>query len=200
VHLTEIRHQDPCPHHAPQRLPPNPRQQEDAIKTSSLLTLATSPNFDIRSSATKILCQRFYASKSAKKLLVRDLDSRDDEVKHRAHLAFDLLATYGALRDLALPPREGWRVHEPVAPVAQDAADLRRRRREAVVIHDGDAERPIGSEDVYMRDETGVFRDDDEQMLWDSIAELRENDRTLQAELDELLEGRNERVGSAGIL
>jgi hypothetical protein len=33
--------------------------------------------------------------------------------------------------------------------------DLRRRRREAVVIHDGDVDRPIGQEDVYMRDEDG---------------------------------------------
>jgi hypothetical protein len=36
-----------------------------------------------------------------------------------------------------------------------DDQDLRRRRREAVVIHDGDVDRPIGQEDVYMRDEAG---------------------------------------------
>jgi hypothetical protein len=36
---------------------------------------------------------------------------------------------------------------------AEAEADIRRRRREAVVIHDG--ERPIGQEDVFMRDVDG---------------------------------------------
>lgn len=99
------------------------------------------------------------------------------------------------MRDFSFPPREreGWRLHEP--PVAQednDEVDLRRRRREAVVIHDGDAERPVGEEDVYMRGEEEG--DMDERALWESIAELRENDRALQAELEELLDVRGLRT------
>jgi hypothetical protein len=35
---------------------------------------------------------------------------------------------------------------------AEDAQDLRRRRREAVVIHDGDVDRPFTEEDVFMRE------------------------------------------------
>ncbi|KAF2035769.1 hypothetical protein EK21DRAFT_96405 [Setomelanomma holmii] len=158
--LTEIRNPPPShtlPH--PERLPPNPQHQEDAIKTSSLLTLATSPNVEIRSSATKILCQRFYANETARKLLLKDMNSRDEEVQHRAALAFELLCAHGVLRDNYLPSgrvRDGWRLHEPPAETGDaNAADLRRRRREAVVIHDGEVDRPIGQEDVFMRDETG---------------------------------------------
>ncbi|KAF2831152.1 hypothetical protein CC86DRAFT_135372 [Ophiobolus disseminans] len=173
----------------PAHLPPNPTHQEDAIKTSSLLTLATSPNIDIRNSATKILCHRFYANRAAKKLLVKDLNSKNEEIRHRAHLAFDLLATHDALRDISVPsPSEGWRVHEPAVPRAEaDAADLRRRRREAVVIHDGDAER---GGDVYMRDREGRMLSEEVAGLQESIAQLREADRILQAGLDELIAGR----------
>jgi hypothetical protein len=63
--------------------------------------------------------------------------------------------------DVGLPiPRERWRIHQPSIPTylprgESDTQDLRRRRREAVVIHDGDVDRPIGQEDLYMRDEDG---------------------------------------------
>jgi hypothetical protein len=153
--ITEVRHPSP-PHTHPTRLPLNPTHQEDAIKTSSLLTLATSPNIDIRTSATKILCHRFYASPTAKRLLVRDLNSKNEEVKHRAQLAYNLLYDNNVLHESSLNPRlarEGWRLYEPGRGV--DEMDLRRRRREAVVIHDGDVDRPIGAGDVYMRDEDG---------------------------------------------
>lgn len=194
--LTELRDSDT--HHAPsypQHLPPNPTHQEDAIKTDSLLTLATSPNIDIRNSATKILCQRFYANKTAKRLLVKDLNSKDEETKHRAQLAFDLLATYGALKDISIPRREGWRIHEPLVTPrgTADSADLRRRRREAVIIHDGEMDRPIGVEDVYMRDPEGRMLREEVAGLEESIAQLREADRLLQAGLDELNAGREER-------
>lgn len=114
-------------------------------------------------SATKILCQRFYASHTAKKLLVRDLNSKDAEIKHRAQLAYNLLYDHGVLTlpMMRTSPREGWRVHEAPVPMLSGGAgeaddlDLRRRRREAVVIHDGDVDRPVGREDVYMRDEAG---------------------------------------------
>jgi hypothetical protein len=157
--VTEVR--KPSLPRNPTRLPPHPTHQEDAIKTSSLLILATSPNIDIRTSATKILCQRFYASPSAKRLLVRDLNSKNEEVKHRAQLAYNLLYDHNVLHESSLAPRiprNGWRLHEPLLNTPTggvDAQDLRRRRREAVVIHDGDMDRPIGQEDVYMRDEDG---------------------------------------------
>jgi hypothetical protein len=107
------------------------------------------------------LCQRFYASPTAKRLLVRDLNSKNEEVKHRAQLAYNLLYDHNVLHESSLAPRlprDGWRLHEPPLNTPQggvDAQDLRRRRREAVVIHDGDVDRPIGQEDVYMRDEDG---------------------------------------------
>jgi hypothetical protein len=89
---------------------------------------------------------------------VRDLTSKNEEVKHRAQLAYNLLYDHNVLHESSLMPRlprEGWRLHEPALRDGVDAMDLRRRRREAVVIHDGDVDRPIGQEDVYMRDEDG---------------------------------------------
>ncbi|KAH7399499.1 hypothetical protein BKA66DRAFT_565569 [Pyrenochaeta sp. MPI-SDFR-AT-0127] len=145
-------------------LPAAPTHQEDAIKTSSLLTLATSHNTEIRSSATKILCTRFYASDSAKKALVRDLSSKDDEVKHRAQLALNLLCEMGVWREYSVPPprpRGSWRLlGQRDWNVQRDTTerDLRRRRREAMVIHEGDE--PLSRDDVYMRDRTGRISSD----------------------------------------
>ncbi|KAF1840540.1 uncharacterized protein K460DRAFT_349096 [Cucurbitaria berberidis CBS 394.84] len=154
--ITEVHTPIRQPHIIP---PTSPTHQEDAIKTSSLLTLATSHNTEIRSSATKILCTRFYASASAKKALVRDLNSKDDDVKHRAQLAFNLLCDMGVWTEYSLPPptpRGAWRLlGRREWDFQRDAAerDLRRRRREAVVIHEGDG--AVGREDVYMRDQEG---------------------------------------------
>ncbi|EFQ87450.1 hypothetical protein CFE70_001301 [Pyrenophora teres f. teres 0-1] len=130
---------------------PTPTHQEDSIKTSSLLTLSTSHNTDIRLSATKILCTRFAASDTAKALLIKDLYSTDDIVAHRAHLAFNLLCDMGAWsRGGGFAPTRtdgaGWTVVEAVggtvAPgIALDGREeeraVRRRRREAVVISEG---------------------------------------------------------------
>ncbi|KAL5115284.1 hypothetical protein ACEQ8H_006796 [Pleosporales sp. CAS-2024a] len=128
--LTRIHH--PCRPSPPASAPTH---QEDTISTSSLLTLALSPSLDIRNSATKILCQRFYANAAAKRLWTRDLQSTDETVKHRAQLVYNLLSEH----DVGLPvPRERWRVVEPVG--ADEERDVRRRRREAVVIHDGEGE------------------------------------------------------------
>jgi hypothetical protein len=164
--LTEIRN----PEHIPAQrrtIPSGPvvAHHEDAIKTSSLLTLATSHNTEIRSSATKILCTRFYASKSAKNLLIKDLYSRDEEVVRRARLAFNLLCEMGVWRESSLPPRPqrgGWRLlerqggHEGSGGSEQD---VRRRRREAMVIHDGEG--AIGGDDVFMQSQEGGIDSDD---------------------------------------
>ncbi|XP_014558428.1 hypothetical protein COCVIDRAFT_94311 [Bipolaris victoriae FI3] len=145
--------------------PRSPTHQEDAIKTSSLLTLATSHNNDIRASATKILCTRFYASKTAKDLLIKDLYSKDQEVVHRAQLAFNLLCDMGVWRDSSLAPRiprGGWRLMESraqVGGVGSSERDVRRRRREAVVISDGEG--TIASRGVFARDHEGEDDQDD---------------------------------------
>jgi hypothetical protein len=207
--VTEIR-RSPRPTQTPHHLPRNPTHQEDAIKTSSLLTLATSPNVDIRQSATRILCQRFYANSTARKLLIRDLNSKDEDIKRRAQLAFDLLCDHDVIALPTPTPREGWRLHEPMSSPAlrqnttEDSQDLRRRRREAVVIHDGDIDRPIGEEDVYMRGEAEIANLDREfnalmqgggsnsDLLPGFAAQLAESNRRLREELEDL-EGRRMR-------
>ncbi|RMZ66575.1 Armadillo-like helical [Pyrenophora seminiperda CCB06] len=152
--LTEIRNPANLPsaqHTIPSSAGNSPTHQEDAIKTSSLLTLATSHNSDIRLSATKILCNRFYASKTAKDLLIRDLYSKDDGVVHRAQLAFSLLCDMGVWREASYALRtggSGWTVIERQSLAAglggASERDVRRRRREAMVISD---------DDVWMRDQ-----------------------------------------------
>lgn len=195
--VTEIRRSPPPPptHH---HLPHNPTHQEDAIKTSSLLTLATSPNIKIRHSATRILCQRFYANNAARKLLIRDLNSKDEDVRRKAQLAFNLLCDHDVVT-LSVTPRarEGWRVHETAAiprtnTLGDSSQDLRRRRREAVVIHDGDVDRPIGQEDVYMRGEAEIahlerefqaLTEAGDRVISDFAAQMAESDRQTREEL-----------------
>ncbi|USP77151.1 uncharacterized protein yc1106_04425 [Curvularia clavata] len=147
-------------------VPGSPTHQEDAIKTSSLLTLATSHNNDIRASATKILCTRFYASKTAKDLLIKDLYSKDEEVVHRAQLALNLLCDMGVWRDSSLAPRTprgGWRLMESrvqTGGMGGSERDVRRRRREAMVISDGEGGM---AEDVFMRDQEGEDQQEDDE-------------------------------------
>src|SRR5690242_13994300 len=153
-----------------------PTSQEDAIKTASLLTLAQSPNIEIRTSATKLLCERFYANPAARKRLLRHLGSADKHVQRSAQLAFRLLRDYGVFRAHGLSygfgglePRARWenvevfgagRPRESLRESGRDAddeeeRDVRRRRREAVVVHDGEGR--VGEGDVWMRDREGVM-------------------------------------------
>ncbi|KAF2682704.1 hypothetical protein K458DRAFT_341467 [Lentithecium fluviatile CBS 122367] len=155
VQLTEV--------HKP---PPRPTiplpDKEDAIKTSSLQTLATCSNVEIRKAATKILCQRFVHHPSAYKMLVKDLTSDNPDTQHRAQLALDILSDFDTLRSREVAPRSiPTRLVPSMRPsTARDTGnrdpeerDLRRRRREAVVLNEGD--RPVSQEDVWMRDEEG---------------------------------------------
>jgi hypothetical protein len=98
--------------------------------------------------------------------MVRDLNSKDEEVRHRAEVAYNMLVEFGV--DLGgggvkKKEREGWRLHNVLDFVDEDgdgdaggtrqvtsAAEARRRRREAVVIHEGSG--AVGVEDLYMRD------------------------------------------------
>ena len=141
-------------HHPPPQIPGTPSPSESAIKTSSLLTLASSHNVEISASATKLLCERFYASSSARRLLLRDLGSSRAAVQRKAQLAFRLLRDHGVFREYGLSygyagieRRVGWEdveilpavpreLREPLQEDAEEERDARRRRREAVVIHD----------------------------------------------------------------
>ena len=160
--------------------------QEDAIKTESLLVLATSPNSEIKASATKILCERFYANDAAKKLLLKDLGSRKAHVQRRAQLAIQLLRDYGVFRGRGLSygyeniePRVQWDGVEiweggvesgglrEQGEGGEEERDARRRRREAVVIHDGDGR--VGEGDVWMRDREGVMSLDVGELVIDGV-------------------------------
>ncbi|KAH9873585.1 hypothetical protein IAQ61_004209 [Plenodomus lingam] len=167
LELTTI-HNSPAP--PPSTLPPNTTHQEDSIHPSSLLLLATSHNTELRASATRILCTRFYANKSARKALLRDLKSADEDTRRKAQLAMNMLCELGIWKEgqvARMGRRVGrWRVIGNVERDGQERGigaeererDVRRRRREAVVIHDGEG--VVGSEDVYMRGgETGSMDD-----------------------------------------
>lgn len=151
-----------------------PTSQEDAIKTSSLLTLALSHNIDIRNSAARLLCERFYANDVARQRLLFDLDSDKPHVQRRVQFAFRLLREHGVFRTRGLgfgfgrvEPRAQWehvevwagggggRARDGVGEGGEEERDARRRRREAVVIHDGEGR--IGEADVWMRDREGAM-------------------------------------------
>ncbi|KAF2636112.1 hypothetical protein P280DRAFT_473262 [Massarina eburnea CBS 473.64] len=163
VTLTEVHNPLPVP--PPQ--PPadsSPRRKEDSIKTSSLITLATCTNIEIRRAATQILCERFQAHPSAWRLLLRDLKSQDPETLRSAHLAINLLAENGTLKSVGgkkLRDYPRWLANGGAAGVRvrsgglrdPEERELRRRRREAMIINEGD--RPVSQEDVYMRDGEG---------------------------------------------
>ncbi|KAF2730169.1 hypothetical protein EJ04DRAFT_545904 [Polyplosphaeria fusca] len=169
IHLTQVHNPPP----SKPSIPRPPGDQIDTIKAGALDVLATSDNVDIRKAATRILCERFFADKKLHRLLLRDLRSDNDATKRRAQLAVRLLDDNGLLtrlpghlhRNYALRPWErdiegpllslsarrlvGARMHEE----SNEERDLRRRRREAVVINEGD--RPVSEGDVYMRDVRG---------------------------------------------
>ncbi|CAI6283978.1 unnamed protein product [Periconia digitata] len=178
VTLTEIHNSSPnprdptttaitaLPNPNPSSPSPNPQTKEDTIKTSSLLTLATCANIEIRRAATKILCDRYMSHRSAKRLLIEDLRSSDPETVHRAELAQALLSEYSAttraMRIMATQAAaraayedglvgRGAELRGAVPGVEE--RDLRRRRREAMVLNEGD--RPVSEEDVWMRDRDG---------------------------------------------
>ncbi|KAG9201551.1 hypothetical protein G6514_005558 [Epicoccum nigrum] len=169
-HLTAVS--TPPPPRPGHGHPPSPSAQEDAIKTTSLLTLATSPNTDIRHAATQLLCERFAAHRPAWKKLARHLASRDGEKARRARLAARLLTRYRVLGHYRVSPVGGWEgwgmsweeaagVREPLREIIagehedEEERDARRRRREAVVIHEGEGR--VGRADVWMRDREGVL-------------------------------------------
>jgi hypothetical protein len=154
--------------------------KEDSIKTTSLSTLASCSNIEIRKAATKILCERFFSHLPSRNRLLNDLSSSKPRVQRRARLAFGLLCEHGVVQEVQLPatPRElrssrSRRLQErdgeddrgPEMRGLEDSAeerDLRRRRREAMVLHEGN--RPVSQEDVWMRDGEGRFGTEEMQV------------------------------------
>jgi hypothetical protein len=125
---------------------------------------------EIRKAATRILLNRFIAHPSAYKHLILDANSQNEERKHAAGVAFSLLEEYGYMgHQYGVPPptpatpqahrvgaRREWLREGPTRVGLNgdlEERDLRRRRREAMVINEGD--RPISQEDVWMRDGDG---------------------------------------------
>lgn len=96
---------------------------------------------------------------------MRDLNSKDEETRHRAQLAFNLLCENDVVREYsALKALENERdtvegelraLEDEMRGVERERdaveRELRRRRREAVVVSEGGG--PFTQEDVFMRDD-----------------------------------------------
>jgi hypothetical protein len=179
-----------------------PHRTEDAIKPSSLATLATCENVEIRKAATKILLDRFIAHPSAYNNLIRDANSQKEERKHAADLAFSLLEEYGYVGyQYGVPPptpatpqthRVGasreWFNEGPTRIGLNgdlEERDLRRRRREAMVINEGD--RPISQEDVWMRDVQGRMSTEEQAGPHSAFEVLQSNGDWLNPVTGELI-------------
>lgn len=155
INLTEVRTPPPRP-----AIPPNTViRGEDAIKTSSLEILALCNNVEIRKASTHILCERFMTDPDACLRLRKDLRSRNPERARRAKLAFRLLFESGVLKESGPDFSEIHNTSELPLPRrsrnSTEERDLRRRRREAIIVNEGD--RPISHEDVWMRDDMGLM-------------------------------------------
>lgn len=120
-----------------------------------------------------ILCQRFYSNYEATCLLMADLKSPDPERRRLANKSLKLVAEYCPVTPPARspsPPSLG-RAHAGFESVQShgnatglgrtarsqregvDEQQLRRRRREAVVVNEGD--RPISQDDIIQADGSG---------------------------------------------
>ncbi|KAF2753261.1 hypothetical protein EJ05DRAFT_542111 [Pseudovirgaria hyperparasitica] len=147
----------------------------DSIQIKSLVTLAKSSNVEIAQAATTLLCDRFSRSKSCMRALASDLISTDRLVRQRAtktrlmleenntggYSIFERRSYERAAHSpymsssLGLPDPSG--VHLPVPISAHsrqhDASEaeqtLRRRRREAMVFHEGNG--PLSNTDIHQR-------------------------------------------------
>lgn len=153
VTLTEVHTPPPRP-----AIPPNTIiRGEDAIKTSSLEILALCNNIEIRKATTRILCERFMTDPTACGMLRNDLNNPNPERVRKARLALRLLHEFGVLRESQLPFSEIQDLSETPHPRrsrnSTEERDLRRRRREAIIVNEGD--RPVSNEDVWMRDDMG---------------------------------------------
>ncbi|KAF1814095.1 hypothetical protein P152DRAFT_472860 [Eremomyces bilateralis CBS 781.70] len=157
------------------RTPGVSQETEDAINLESLYLLATCPNVDIRKAALKIFCDRFSQNNTAKMLLGDDLLHPDPETRTMAAQAAAVLEKYDvshAIHQLPLPflnpqnPSARTRTREE----NPEELALRRRRREAMVLNEGD--HPVRQDDIIQRG--GRARDDETAMTERALASLSE--------------------------
>lgn len=134
-------------------LPEEKLRPEDSINLESLVVLATCDEFMISRIAASIFCERFLRDGPALQSLLADMASRDAAVREQAEKAYDFLKDpenfpTRHIEDYADRQR-------PLPGTALSRMDdgnhrtLRRRRREAVIVNDGD--HPPNEGDVYMR-------------------------------------------------
>ncbi|KAJ9648555.1 hypothetical protein H2199_001410 [Coniosporium tulheliwenetii] len=139
-----------------------------AISLTSLKTLATCDNANIRDAAIKVVCARVIADKAAQDLIISQLYSPDTLTREIATRAAHLIDKQLRSHAWRLPPlaRTSTRTVTRRWVIDGDGRDvtaggftrsrfreespeelaLRRRRREAMVLNEGD--RPVGEEDI----------------------------------------------------
>ncbi|KAH7123825.1 hypothetical protein B0J11DRAFT_506875 [Dendryphion nanum] len=196
VTLTEVHTPPPKP-----TIPSAAARNEDAIKISSLETLALCNNVEIRKASTRILCERFITDNAACALLWKDLDSRNPLRVRRAELALRLLDDYGVLRECRASYNRNFSMREDLVEVplprrsrnSNEERELRRRRREAMFFNEGD--RPISQEDVWMRDDTGLMGPDFARDLAGLTADMTRVDAEVQALMRSLHPGEEAAAG-----
>ena len=141
--------------------------------------------------ATKILCDRFMKNSEAKQLLISDFHSPNPELQENALKALTLLDCHAVSGDwysspeLAdLPLRSAYfrtlsvrgaraRPHEE----SPEEQALRRRRREAMVLNEGD--RPVSQDDIIQRG--GRMTDDETRIAEQALATLARMERVRAA-------------------
>jgi hypothetical protein len=147
------------------------QETEDALDARSLATLAESHDRQTREAAIRILCDRFVHDPRAVTALTGDLCSPASEKRAKADTLLKMLQKFssdqGAIQFLLNKQASAFHnseiVHftEATGPsVLREVDDsfeeqeVRRRRREAVVLHDGDG--PVRQDDIIQRGSNGV--------------------------------------------
>ncbi|QDS68407.1 hypothetical protein FKW77_010774 [Venturia effusa] len=146
---------------------------EDAIQLLSLRTLTKSHNLDIRNAAIRIVCDRFLSDASKVTELTQDYYSADMHRRLQACNVLNLLEKFASpdayvavsfleiLRDNANQAASPWLAEVeqwdqqragPLSRLREESFEeqaLRRRRREAVVVNEGD--HPVTQQDIIQR-------------------------------------------------
>ncbi|KAF2403716.1 hypothetical protein EJ06DRAFT_527320 [Trichodelitschia bisporula] len=164
-------------HEEPRRLDVS-RATEDAIQIDTLKVLAQSSNPDIRRAAIQIVCNRFFHDTSARQAFGDDCIGPDARINERGRRTLHLLQRYSKRKiripslidDLlpTTPDRTRARPHEE----SPEEQALRRRRREAIVLNEGD--RPLSQDDIIQRG--GRPRDDETSRTERALANLAVHD------------------------
>ncbi|KAF2498419.1 hypothetical protein BU16DRAFT_456334 [Lophium mytilinum] len=170
--------------------PTSENVKSKAIKTESLETLALCSNVDIRKAATDLLCNRLVNNKDAHRLLAKDFHSGDPERVARVHKCLLMLQDHELYIDLCDPDNPRIETMHQVrlqqsrtagrmlrtrqlSDTALELAALRRRRREAMVLNEGD--RPVSQEDIIQGG--GGMSDEDVRVAEQALETLSRRDR-----------------------